>query len=438
MSHHGATPGQNAMNCYLYQVVAAQTVFTGLDVNRRPLGGLVAGRNMIIVDGVILVEGKDYTVSSDGGSVTLNFQADVGSMVSIIAYGIFSVANALSQSQSDAAYYRRRNRVINASHQISQFNSTNQITLVSATPAYLDDGHIVGFASSTAVVKAQLVASVTPSGAVNRLRVSVTTADASGAAGNYAYLKIPLEGSLNADLQFGQAAASARTIMLRMGLRMPQAGVYSVVVTNGSTANRFYTGTVTIAPGEVGIDVIKYVRLTPDLTGTWNTDTSQALSAWFFFHSGTTYQTATLNAWQTGTVLAASTNVAGLAAVQNFDFFDWALWDVSGMSTQSVPFFEAPVFDEEIRRCQRYYFKPDSQLLLGAYAGASNSATAMSSIVIPQMRVAPSVAFQSLIYSNCSALIANIVSDNSISFACTSVAVGGVASNFIPVCDARL
>jgi hypothetical protein len=370
MSHHGTEIGQMALNSYTFSAVTGKLTYNGTDVYGIPVGNIVVGRNMVFVSGIKLNEGTDYTVSTDGTAITLSESIPAGETINIIAMGVFSVSGALSVAQADAAYYKRRNRLLNSSFLASQINGTSLVHLSSGNDAYIADGFIVGYSSTSAAVTAQVVNKITPSGSPNRLRISVTTPDSGGAASTYLYVKQHMEGLFTCDLQFGQAAGGGKTMLGRAGINTPLAGTHTIFYTNAGL-NRTYLGTVTIAPGEVNTDVIKYVRFTPDISGTWATDTTRGITMGVCFHAGTAVQGSTSNAWIGTTSYGSVSQVNGLSSVNTFEVFDLALWDVSGMGSQAVPFYEVPDPMLTLYQGRRYYEPGNFNVVGSAYAANS-------------------------------------------------------------------
>jgi hypothetical protein len=84
-----------AFNKYFYTATAGQTVFTGADDNTNVLA-LTVGTEIVILNGVVLESGADYTSTST--AVTLTSGATVGDELNILAFGSFQVADTVSAS----------------------------------------------------------------------------------------------------------------------------------------------------------------------------------------------------------------------------------------------------------------------------------------------------------------------------------------------------
>lgn len=212
----------------------------------------------------------------------------------------------------------RRNRIVNHDMRVSQENGTTSGTTNGYHPV---DQWAEYFVTSAGTLTVAQVASVTPAGSPNRLRATVTTADASLAAGEFWTLRQNLEGSNVADFQYGGAAA--KNAVLRFGFKGP-AGTYAAALHN-SAANRSYVALFTISAPQANTDTVQTVSIAGDVTGTWLTaDGVIGITLDIVLAAGTTFQGAA--GWQAGNILATSAISNGMgtgAAV--FELFDVGL-----------------------------------------------------------------------------------------------------------------
>ena len=212
----------------------------------------------------------------------------------------------------------RRNRIVNHDMRVSQENGT---TAGTTNGYYAADQWAQYFVTSAGTLTVAQVASVTPAGSPNRLRATVTVADATLAAGEFWTLTQNLEGSNVADFQYG--GASAKNIVLRFGFKGP-AGTYAVSLKN-SAANRSYVALFTIAGGEANTDTVQTISIAGDATGTWLTaDGVIGLTLDIVLACGTTFQGST--GWQSGNILGTSgvSNGMGTGSAV-FELFDVGL-----------------------------------------------------------------------------------------------------------------
>jgi hypothetical protein len=236
----------------------------------------------------------------------------------------------------------KKNYILNSAMMISQENGGAAVTANASFPA---DQFMLSF-SNTGTQTAQIVASVTPGGSPNRLRITATVPDTTVAAGDVCRISTPLEGIRVADLKLG--LASAKTITIQFGVKAP-AGTYCVALVNGAS-NRSYVAEYVIAAGEANTDVVKSVTVALDTTGTWAKDTTAGLSVSWALMMGSTYQT-TANTWAAGLFLSTANQFNFMGTANNV----FELFDVSLTEGTVAPPFVVPDYASEWAACQRYY-----------------------------------------------------------------------------------
>ena len=278
-----------------------------------------------------------------------------------IAQGL--TANQTAQARSNI-WVTKKNYIVNGGMQISQENGTTAGTANTYHPV---DQTLYTISVSTAVISVAQVASVTPAGSPNRIRATVTTADAAMTTNKYAALRQAIEGLRTADLRFG--SAGAKSVTLQFGVKAP-AGTYCVCIEN-ATVNRVYVAEYIIAAGEANTDVVKSVTIPGDVTGTWAVDTTIGLYVWFMLMCGPTMQTPA-GAWA-GSHLLASSNQFNFAGT-NGNVFE--LFDVSLTEGTVAPPFQVPDYASELNLCRRYWQLNTAileQTVTGAGISVSNS-----------------------------------------------------------------
>jgi hypothetical protein len=295
-------------------------------------------------------------------------------------------ANQQSQARSNTGV-TKKNYIINGAMQISQENGAVAGTINGYFPVdQFEIGHNMGGALTVGQV-----ASPTPAGSSNRIRVTVTTADAAVAAGDVAYLRHRIEGLRTADLRFGSSAA--KTITIQFGCKGP-AGTYGIAVWN-LAANRSFFGEYTISAAEANTDVIKSVTLPGDIAGVWATDNTASLNLYWTLMAGSNYQGAA-GVWGTTAFLGTSNQFNFMGTAGNvFELFDVGLYEGS-----VAPPFMVPDYASELRACQRYYWKTGVRLQAYSAAGANFMVT----LHYPtEMRIAgPTMAYGGITYTNAS------------------------------------
>lgn len=247
-----------------------------------------------------------------------------------------------------------RNRIINGRMDISQRGTTFAAI---ADNTYCLDRWVFG-ESSAAVLTASQQADA-PAGFRNSLRLAVTTADASIAAGDNCTIGQRIEGFNINDL-------IGRDFTLSFWVRSAKTGTHCVALRNSSTdrsyiteysiaaANTWEFKTITVAGGLI-------------TAGTWDFTNGIGLAVRWVLASGSTFQT-TANAWQTGAFLATANQVNVLDTIGN-------IFAITGVQLEPGAF--ATPFENRSRGiegllCQRYYLEP-AQVLTYRFYGAAGS-----------------------------------------------------------------
>lgn len=273
------------------------------------------------------------------------------------------------------------NYIINGAMMISQQNG---ITAGTASNYYPADQFFVEH-STAGVLSVAQVASVTPAGSPNRIRATVTTADASVGATDYAILLTRIEGYRVADLRAGTAAA--KTITIQFGVKAP-AGTYSVSIRNGTFA-RAYSAEFVISGGEANTDVVKSVTIALDQSGTWDKTNGIGFDISWGLMAGTTYQHAP-NTW-------ANISAAPIASSNQFNFMGaisnvFELFDVSLTEGTAAPAFRVPDYFSELALCQRYFVPLYQGAMFGGGTVRTGGTSFYGSVTSPvEMRAAPTI-----------------------------------------------
>lgn len=255
----------------------------------------------------------------------------------------------VSGSVSATPTAETRNRIVNPAMQISQENGN---TAGNAQGYFAADQWMYGCAG-TVIPMTQRVQSVTLNGSKDRYRITINTADAALAAGDYLESFQPVEGIRVSDFRWG--TASAKQAILRFGWRSP-AGTYSIALGNGtSPATRVYLANFTISAGQANTDTEQVIVIPGDTTGTWATDTSAGMRLQFCIAAGTTFQGVA--GWNAGNFLGTAANTNGLAtAGAVFELFDVGLY-LDPLGTGVPPRWQMPDEAEELQACKRYWEK---------------------------------------------------------------------------------
>ncbi|WP_247541770.1 hypothetical protein [Bradyrhizobium sp. 168] len=285
-------------------------------------------------------------LSSANNLSDLASAATAATNLGVVRYAAAQTLTAAQQAQARANInVTKKNYIINGGMQVSQENGA---TASAASGYFPVDQFSVNFTTGGSLSTAQ-VASPTPGGSPNRLRVTVTATDTSIAVGDLLCVETRLEGLRIADLRAG--SASAKTITLQFGVKAP-AGTYCLGFRNG-TPDRSYVAEFTITGGEANTDVVKSVTFQLDTSGTWLTTNGLGMVIDWTLMAGTSYR-MTPNTWA-----GAS---SGISSPSQFNFMGtngnvFELFDVGLYEGAAAPSFQLPDFVSELALCQRYWEK---------------------------------------------------------------------------------
>jgi len=316
---------------------------------------------------------------------------------SSVAIGNSTVNTAITSTgitQNGLNFKVPKNYIVNPGMRISQENGTSSGTTSGYHP--VDQWYVAH--SQDGTLTTQQVSSATPGGSENRIRMTVTSADTSIAAGQYAVLLQYIEGLRTADLQWG--TANAVDVVVRFGFKGP-AGTYAVGIRN-QDANRSFVREFTISGGGANTDTLQTVTFPGDTSGTWDKDNTASFLLIFTLATGSTFQT-TADAWQAGNYLGTSSTSNGIGTTSDvFEIFDVGLY-ADPDSTGLAPRFELPHYDTDLQECMRYYYTSTYAQGSGGYN--ANARGNYSTITHPvTMRAAAAVSFSSITYYNTSGL----------------------------------
>lgn len=175
------------------------------------------------------------------------------------------------------------------------------------------------------------------------IKADVTTVDAAIAAGDYCYLATAIEG-------YNWLHLAQRQFTLGFWVKAAKTGTHCVAFVN-SGSNRTYVAEYTISVADTWEYKTVTVSASPT-AGTWSYTTGLGIRIRFALSCGTTYQT-TAGAWQTGDFIGTSNQVNETDNTAN-NFF------ITGVTITPGPYARPiviPDFQQEVARCQRYFWK---------------------------------------------------------------------------------
>jgi hypothetical protein len=255
------------------------------------------------------------------------------------------MTNAVNIAQSGSNNVTFRNKIINGACVIDQRNNGSAVTANGAYPIdrfyieYSMDGAYSAVRDTTA-----------PTGFINSLKFTTTTADASLSASQYIVCAQPIEGLNCTDLNWGAAAASAgqtaQPVTLSFWTRSSLTGTFGGSLKN-SGSSRSYPFSYTISSANTWEQ--KSITIAGDTSGTWLTTNGLGINLLFSLGAGSNF-VGTAGAWA-GANYLTSTGATSVIGTLN------ATWAVTGVQleagTTASP-FEYRQYGTELALCQRY------------------------------------------------------------------------------------
>ena len=235
-----------------------------------------------------------------------------------------------------------RNRIINGDMRIDQRNAGASVTLT--TPVTYTVDRWFGFEDTDGGMTAQQ-SSTSPSDFVNSLVLTVTSADASLAATQRAFVGQRIEGFNISDLNWG--TANAKSVILSFWVRSSLTGTFGGAIKNGAF-NRSYPFDYSISSANTW--EYKSVAIPGDTTGTWNTDNTTGFVISFGLGVGSTYS-GTAGAW----AAADYNSVTGAVSVIGTNGATFYVTGVQLEAGSVATPFERRSYGQELALCQRYY-----------------------------------------------------------------------------------
>ena len=295
---------------------------------------------------------RDSVLALKQGFEILTGQRGDGSAAAYIgALPAAATATAATTDTTRAPYeaLAYNNIIINGGMAVDEANRGANVVLAANTSVYSADQWLV-VQQGTVILNCQQVTDAPP-GFTNSLKVTVTTAEASIATGDYALVINKIEGFRWAQLGWG--AATGQSVTLGFWTKIHRVGTYGGSIRNSALARAYpFTFTQNVA------DTWEYktVTIPPDVTGTWLTTNGIGAYVDFAIACGATY-VATAGTWAAGNYLGAAGQANGVAAVTD-------VFQITGVSM--LPGTVAPVstlsqnlqlpYGPALALCQRYYF----------------------------------------------------------------------------------
>ena len=320
------------------------------------------------------------TVTLPASGTMLTTASTTGISGSAISSG--TVPEAYGGTGTTTGYYGFKNRIINGAMVIDQRNAGASVTLTSGGDYTVD--RFIGFEDTDGAMTAQQDSSA-PTGFVNSLKCTTTTADGTLASGQYVTLIQKIEGTNVSDLAWG--SASAKTVTLSFWVRSSLTGSFGGSLRN-SASNRSYPFTYSISVADTWEQ--KTITIAGDTTGTWLTTTGVGIQVAFGLGVGSTYS-GTAGAWAGANYVSATGAVSVIGTLN-------ATWYITGVQLEkgaTATAFDYRDYGREMIMCQRYYTQfglEQANSSLSPLGVAYQATTAVFPYILPiKMRSQPTV-----------------------------------------------
>jgi hypothetical protein len=262
-------------------------------------------------------------------------------MMTMVISGSDGVTFPDSTNQFSGGAFSFKNRLINGGMVIDQRNAGAAVT---TSGAFSADRWAQGFVGAGALSLQQVTDA--PTGFVNSIKSTVTTADGSLAASdNYQAMYQTIEGNNIADLAWG--TASAKTITVSFWAKASVTGTYCFNIRNNGAA-RSYVSTFAIASANTW--EYKTITVDGDTSGTWLTTNGVGAIVMFGSVQGSDKQVPSLDTWTAGNYMAHSSQTNWIGTLN-------ATLQITGVQLEvgsvATPFERRP-FGAELVLCQRY------------------------------------------------------------------------------------
>lgn len=230
----------------------------------------------------------------------------------------------------------------------------------------------------------------TGSGFRRSFRVLTTTAQASPAAGDALYVAQLLEGQ---DLQrIRKGTSSAQKLTLSFWVKSNVTGTYIAELADLDNTRRV-SASYSISASATWER--KTITFPADVTGAFDNDNAASLQVFFWLGAGSNFTGGSplQTTWGTATNTRATGQTNLASATNNY-------WQITGVQLETgdvATDFEFKSYGQELRECQRYYYRITSQS--GGFFGLGmcfSTTTAGANVPFPvTMRVAPAALEQS-------------------------------------------
>lgn len=283
------------------------------------------------------------------------------------------------------AQYPARNVLVNGAMQFSQRGTS--VSGISSGAAYRTvDRWLHYVATAGTWTNAVSADAPTGSGFRNSLRVTCTTALTSLSATSEMHVQQTLEGQTLQHIKKG--TANAQPLTLSFWAKGSTTGTYTILLYDDDNT-RSVSASYSISSANTWEQ--KTITFPADTTGVLDNDNNASLTLRFYLAAGSNFTSGTLaTSWGSYTAANSAVGQTNLAAAVN------NYWQITGVQLEpgsTASPFEFVRYDDELRRCQRYYVRlVDTTTLNGEVGNGFMYTTTSATISIPlpvEMRAVP-------------------------------------------------
>jgi hypothetical protein len=240
-----------------------------------------------------------------------------------------------------------RNIVINGDMQIAQRSTS--VASITTSGYYTLDRWYFFLGTLGTWTMSQSTDVPTGQGFANSLKLDCTTADASPAAGDLAYIATRFEGQ---NLQYlKKGTANALPLTASFWVKSTKTGTFIITIydtDNTRNISKSYTVNTT------NTWEFKTVTFAGDTTGTLGNDNGDSLAMWFWIGAGTNFTSGTLaTSWASFSNANAAVGQVNAGDSTSNDFL---ITGVQLEAGEQASGFEFMPVDIDLFRCQRYYY----------------------------------------------------------------------------------
>ena len=252
-----------------------------------------------------------------------------------------------------------KNLIINGAMNVAQRGSSTGHTSGYGGP----DRFRFDRSGAAAVTLSQDTDVPTGSGFLNSMKVDVTTADSSLAAGDYAFVGQKFEGQNLQRLKKG--TSSAESVTLSFWVKSTITGTYIIQLYDGDNT-RHICKSYTISSSNTWEH--KTLTFAGDTTGALDDDNGYSLQVYWWLAGGSTYTSGTLaTSWASFTAAnAAVGQVNAINSTDNNFYLTGVQLEVGDVATA----FEHEDIATTLRKCKRYYEHLDTDVYPNDYTSA--------------------------------------------------------------------